>query len=107
MVAAAFAFAAHRLSGHFTDAGGVARGLAAHRRAHAPGSSSRSCCSNASIIGAGAVTLATSYAFGDVFGIHHSLHRSWREAKLFYATFAAIVVVPPPGSCSFPGRRSA
>ncbi len=56
---------------------------------------------DASIIGASAVTLATSYAFGDVFGIRHSLHRSWRDAKPFYATFAgcvalaaAIVLIP-------------
>ena len=39
---------------------------------------------NASIIGAAAVTLSTSYAFGDIFGIRHSLHRSFarREAVL-------------------------
>jgi len=48
---------------------------------------------DASVIGASAVTLATSYAFGDVFGIRHSLHRSWREAKTFYAVFTAVVVV--------------
>ena len=36
---------------------------------------------NASIIGAAAVTLSTSYAFGDVFGVRHSLHRGWREAS--------------------------
>ena len=56
---------------------------------------------NASIIGAAAVTLSTSYAFGDVFGARHSLHRRVREAKFFYATFAglmaaaaAIVLIP-------------
>src|SRR5438093_5962297 len=38
---------------------------------------------DASIVGASAVTLATSYAFGDVFGLRHSLHRGVREAKLF------------------------
>ena len=32
---------------------------------------------DASIIGASAVTLSTSYAFGDVFGLKHSLHRSF------------------------------
>ncbi len=47
---------------------------------------------NASIIGAAAVTLATSYAFGDIFGARHSLHRSWREAKFFYGVFGAMVV---------------
>ena len=39
---------------------------------------------DASIIGAAAVTLATSYAFGDVFGLKHSLHRGFRDAKQFY-----------------------
>ncbi|MGH3558903.1 MAG: NRAMP family divalent metal transporter, partial [Mycobacterium sp.] len=35
---------------------------------------------DASIIGAAAVTLATSYAFGDVFGLKHSLHRGFADA---------------------------
>ena len=48
---------------------------------------------DASVIGASAVTLATSYAFGDVFGIRHSLHRSWRDAKLFYGVFTVVVVL--------------
>ena len=39
---------------------------------------------DASIIGASAVTLSTSYAFGDVFGLKHSLHREFprRQAVL-------------------------
>jgi hypothetical protein len=48
---------------------------------------------DASIIGASAVTLSTSYAFGDVFGIKHSLHRSFRDARQFYAAYTALVVV--------------
>jgi hypothetical protein len=48
---------------------------------------------DASIIGASAVTLSTSYAFGDVFGLKHSLHRSFRDAKPFYASYSALVVV--------------
>ena len=48
---------------------------------------------DASIVGASAVTLATSYAFGDMFGLRHSLHRGVREAKLFYASYSAMVVV--------------
>jgi hypothetical protein len=47
---------------------------------------------NASLIGAGALTLSTSYAFGDVFGIKSSLHRGFRDAKLFYGIFAALIV---------------
>jgi hypothetical protein len=39
------------------------------------------------------VTLSTSYAFGDVFGIKHSLHRSFRDARQFYAAYTALVVL--------------
>ena len=39
------------------------------------------------------MTLATSYAFGDVFGLRHSLHRGVREAKLFYSSYTAMVAV--------------
>ena len=46
---------------------------------------------NASLIGAGALTLSTSYAFGDVFGIKSSLHRKFADAKLFYGMFAAMI----------------
>ncbi|HLL91339.1 MAG TPA: divalent metal cation transporter, partial [Solirubrobacteraceae bacterium] len=56
---------------------------------------------NASLIGAAAVTLATSYAFGDVFAAKHSLNRGPLDAKLFYASFtlmvgaaAGIVLIP-------------
>ena len=48
---------------------------------------------DASIIGAAAVTLSTSYAFGDVFGIRHSLHRGFKDAKQFYFSYTAMVVV--------------
>jgi Mn2+/Fe2+ NRAMP family transporter len=48
---------------------------------------------DASIIGAAAVTLSTSYAFGDVFGLKHSLHRSFKDAKQFYFSYTAMIVV--------------
>jgi Mn2+/Fe2+ NRAMP family transporter len=48
---------------------------------------------DASIIGAAAVTLATSYAFGDVFGHKHSLHRGFADAKPFYLSYTGMVVV--------------
>src|SRR6202008_1539050 len=48
---------------------------------------------DASILGAAAVTLATSYAFGDVFGIRHSLHRSFTDARQFYLSYTAMVVL--------------
>ncbi|MBS4730208.1 Nramp family divalent metal transporter [Mycobacterium sp. SM1] len=48
---------------------------------------------DASVIGAAAVTLSTSYAFGDVFGIKHSLHRSCSDAKQFHLSYAGMVVL--------------
>jgi NRAMP (natural resistance-associated macrophage protein)-like metal ion transporter len=88
----AAAFAHTKIFGNFTDAGGVARGFA-HYVGHGTGAIFSIILLNASIIGAAAVTLSTSYAFGDVFGARHSLHRSWREAKLFYGTFSGMVVL--------------
>ena len=38
------------------------------------------------------MTLATSYAFGDVFGLKHSLHRGFADAKQFYLSYTAMVV---------------
>jgi Mn2+/Fe2+ NRAMP family transporter len=92
MVTTAFAFHGTSLAGHFVNAGTVAAGLAAHLGS-AAGALFAILLIDASIIGASAVTLATSYAFGDTFGIRHSLHRPWREAKPFYATFTVLVVL--------------
>jgi len=46
---------------------------------------------NASLIGAAALTLATSYAFGDLTSTRSSLHRSVNDAKGFYLIFACLV----------------
>ena len=92
MAVAASAFGGTALAGHFTNAGGVARGLN-HYVGHATGAIFAVILLNASIIGAASVTLATSYAFGDMFGAHHSLHRSWRDAKFFYGAFTTMVVL--------------
>lgn len=48
---------------------------------------------NASIIGASAVSLSTAYTFGDVFKANHSLHRKVNEAKLFYGSYSALIVL--------------
>ncbi len=88
----ASAFSGTPLAGHFTNAGGVAQGLQ-HYVGRAAGTMFAVILLNASIIGAAAVTLSTSYAFGDVFGAHHSLHRSFRDAKFFYGMFSAMVLV--------------
>jgi NRAMP (natural resistance-associated macrophage protein)-like metal ion transporter len=92
MAVAAAAFSGTSLAGHFTNAGGVATGLE-HYVGRASGDIFAIILLNASIIGAASVTLATSYAFGDVFGAHHSLHRSWKDAKFFYGVFTGMVVL--------------
>ncbi|MBV8301904.1 MAG: Nramp family divalent metal transporter [Candidatus Dormibacteraeota bacterium] len=92
MMTTAFVFHGTSDVGHFSDAGGVAAGLA-RDGGSTIGAIFAVVLIDSSIIGASAVTLATSYAFGDVFGIRHSLHRSWREAKPFYASFTGIVVL--------------
>ncbi|ART73876.1 manganese transporter [Mycobacterium dioxanotrophicus] len=48
---------------------------------------------DASIVGAAAVTLSASYAFGDVFGLKHSLHRGFSDAKPFYLSYTAMVAL--------------
>ena len=92
MMATAAAFTGTSEFGAFTDALGTARGLADHV-GPAVGAVFALLLIDASIIGAGAVTLATSYAFGDVFGLRHSLHRSFKDAKVFYGSYTALVAV--------------
>src|SRR5664280_1183331 len=92
MAVAAAAFSGTSLAGHFTNAGGVATGLE-HYVGRASGDIFAIILLNASIIGAASVTLATSYAFGDVFGAHHSLPRRWKDAKFFYGVFTGMVVL--------------
>jgi NRAMP (natural resistance-associated macrophage protein)-like metal ion transporter len=90
MCVSAFAFGHTHYAGHFTDAGGTATGLKSELGSVA-GAFFAIVLLNASLIGAGALTLSTSYAFGDIFGTKSSLHRSFREAKTFYALFAVMV----------------
>jgi Natural resistance-associated macrophage protein len=90
LVVAVFAVEGTHLAGQFTDALGVARALEMHGPWY--GAAFAIVLLDASIIGASAVTLSTSYAFGDVFGIKHSLHRTFSEARPFYASYTAIVV---------------
>jgi len=89
----AFAFMGHpHLFGHFTDGLGVSRGLNA-TLGNGAGALFAIVLLNASIIGAAAVTLTTTYAVGDLFGMRSSLDRSFGEAKQFYAFFTLLVVV--------------
>lgn len=92
IVTTAFAFAGTSYSGNFEDALHVAVGLG-RTLGHTAGILFALVLLNASIIGAGAITLATSYAFGDVFGMRHSLNRPPREAKFFYGSYSAIVML--------------
>ncbi len=87
---AAFAFGGTSAAGSFSDAGATAQALK-HYVSPVAGAFLAVVLLNASLIGAASVTLATSYAFGDVFGISHSLHRGIADAKLFYGSFSAMV----------------
>jgi NRAMP (natural resistance-associated macrophage protein)-like metal ion transporter len=91
MVAGVYAVLGTPLAGHFTDALGVARALG--HKGPVLGALFAIVLFDASIIGAAAVTLSTSYAFGDFFGIKHSLHRSFADAKGFYTAYAGLVLV--------------
>lgn len=102
MAFTAAAFAGAGQAGGFTDAAGVAAGLGQHVN-RAAGILFAIALVDASIIGAAAVGLSTSYALGDLLGLKHSLHRGPREAKVFYAVFtglllAAATIVIVPGS---------
>jgi Mn2+/Fe2+ NRAMP family transporter len=77
--------------GNFTDAGGTAHLLGQH--SHWLGGVFAIVLLDAAIVGAAAVTLATSYAFGDVFGLSHSLHRGFKEAKQFYLSYSGMIVL--------------
>jgi Mn2+/Fe2+ NRAMP family transporter len=90
LITAVFAVRGTSLAGNFTNALGVAHALEMHGGWY--GAAFSIVLLDASIIGASAVTLSTSYAFGDVFGIKHSLHRKFREAKPFYASYSAMIV---------------
>jgi len=100
MIFTAFAVAHTAFDRHYTDALGVARALQ-HALSYTAGALVAIILIDASIIGACAVTLSSAYAFGDMFGLHHSLHRTLREAKGFYSAYtlqvvaaAAIVLIP-------------
>ncbi|MFJ9846711.1 NRAMP family divalent metal transporter [Kitasatospora sp. NPDC101155] len=88
----AAAFAGTDAAGNFTDAAGVAKGIA-DKAGEVAGVLFAIALLDAAIIGAFAVSLSTAYAIGDVFGIKHSLHHGVKGAKGFYAIYAGVVVV--------------
>jgi Mn2+/Fe2+ NRAMP family transporter len=102
MGATAAAFAGTKGVGNFTDSAGLAHGIAAYA-GRVAGIVFAIALLDASIIGAFAVSLSSAYAIGDVLGLKHSLHRGFRQAKGFYAVYAALIggaaaVVLIPGS---------
>ena len=102
MAFSAAAFRGHSTFGSFSDAKGVAEGLGKYS-SHLAGIFFAIALVDASIIGASAVGLSTSYAIADVMGFSHSLNHRPKEAKLFYAIFAGVIalsaiIVAIPGS---------
>jgi Mn2+/Fe2+ NRAMP family transporter len=100
MAFCAAAFSGQPEAGNFTNAGGVAIGLAKYA-GQIPGTLFAIALIDASIIGASAVSLATAYALGDVLSLKHSLHRRAMDARGFclvycglIAAAAALVLIP-------------
>jgi Mn2+/Fe2+ NRAMP family transporter len=98
----ATAFAGTKGVGNFTDTAGLAHGIAVHAGRLA-GVIFAVALLDAAIIGAFAVSLSSAYAVSDVLGLNHSLHRGVRQAKGFYAVYAALIgcaatIVLIPGS---------
>ena len=92
MAFSAAAFAGGPQFGQFTDAQAVAVGLE-HHAGRIAGILFAIALIDASIIGAGAVSLATAYAIGDVFKLNHSLHRKPAEAVGFYLVYAGLIAL--------------
>jgi Mn2+/Fe2+ NRAMP family transporter len=83
-------FAGQPEAGNFTDAGGVAHGLAKYV-GELPAVFFALALIDASIIGAAAVSLSTAYALGDVLSLRHSLHRKPTEAIGFYLVYGGLI----------------
>ncbi|OBK17392.1 NRAMP family divalent metal transporter [Mycobacterium asiaticum] len=92
MAVTAFGLSGHADVGAFTDAGAVASGLA-HRFGSTVGVLFAIILLDASLIGANAIGLATTYAVGDAMGRRHSLHWKIGEAPLFYGAYALLLAV--------------
>jgi Mn2+/Fe2+ NRAMP family transporter len=89
MGATAAAFAGTRAAA-FTDSAGLANGIAIYA-GHFAGVVFAIALLDAAVIGAFAVSLSSAYAIGDVLGLNHSLHRGFKQAKGFYAVYAALI----------------
>ncbi|TLH69116.1 manganese transporter [Mycolicibacterium aubagnense] len=92
MAAAAFGLGGTAAAGNFTDAGAVATQLG-RQVSPTAGALFAILLLDASLIGANAVGLATTYALGDTLGRRHSLHWKVGEAPVFYLGYAALLAV--------------
>jgi NRAMP (natural resistance-associated macrophage protein)-like metal ion transporter len=92
VAASAAGLAGHGNTDSYTNALGVARGLG-HYVGHDAGALFALLLLNASVIGAAVVTLASSYAIGDLSSSHQGLNARLFEAKAFYGGFAALLVI--------------
>ncbi len=92
MAVSAFGLSGTADVGNFTDAGAVATGLASHL-GNPVGVLFAIILLDASLIGANAIGLATTYAVGDAMGKRHSLHWKISEAPLFYGGYATLLAV--------------
>jgi Mn2+/Fe2+ NRAMP family transporter len=92
MAVTAFGLAGTADAGNFTDAGAVATGLANHL-GNTVGVLFAIILLDASLIGANAIGLATTYAIGDAMGKRHSLHWKITQAPLFYGGYAVLLAV--------------
>jgi len=92
MAVTAFGLAGTTDAGNFTDAAAVATGLTNHLGS-AVGDLFAILLLDASLIGANAIGLATTYAVGDALGKRHSLHWKISEAPLFYGGYAALLAI--------------
>ena len=92
IAACAAGLAGHGGTASYTNALGVARGLGRYVGGGS-GTIFAIFLLNASVIGAAAVTLASSYALCDLAGSRQSLNSRLRDAKGFFGAFAGLLVV--------------
>jgi Mn2+/Fe2+ NRAMP family transporter len=92
MAVTAFGLAGTAGVGNFADAGAVASALSTHL-GDTTGVLFAIILLDASLIGANAIGLSTSYAVGDVIGKRHSLHWKVTEAPWFYGGYALLLAV--------------
>ncbi len=92
MAVTAFGLAGTTDVGNFTDAGAVATSLGDHL-GKPVAVLFAIILLDASLIGANAIGLSTTYAIGDAMGRRHSLHWKVTEAPLFYGGYALLLAV--------------